>query len=93
MKGDIDVQFIFAAALPTSHPRQRILDLSSRWQAPDLPDGPVELFIGIISAGNHFAERMAVRRTWMQHGLVQSSVVVARFFVALVGEDTEAFVV
>ncbi|PSR89625.1 Hydroxyproline O-galactosyltransferase [Actinidia chinensis var. chinensis] len=83
LKGDIDVQFIFAASLPTSHPRQRILDLSSRWQAPDLPDGPVELFIGIISAGNHFTERMAVRRTWMQHRLIQSSVVVARFFVAL----------
>lgn len=26
----------------------------------------------------------------MQHGLIQSSVVVARFFVALVGEDTKA---
>ena len=93
MKGDINVQSIFAASLPASHIRQRILDLSGRWRAPDLPNGPVELFIGIISAGNHFAERMAVRRTCMQHGLVQSSVVVARFFVALVGEDTEVFVV
>jgi hypothetical protein len=44
----------------------------------------VELFIGILSAGNHFAERMAVRKSWMQHKLIKSSHVVARFFVALV---------
>lgn len=58
--------------------------MSSTWQAPPLPEGPIELFIGILSAGNHFAERMAVRKSWMQHKLVKSSNVVARFFVALV---------
>lgn len=61
--------------------------MSSRWQAPPLPDGPVEVFIGILSAGNHFAERMAVRKSWMQSKLIRSSKVVARFFVALVRED------
>ncbi|GFS32690.1 galactosyltransferase family protein [Actinidia rufa] len=81
-EGDIDVQSIFAASLPASHPRQRILDLSGRWWTLGLPNGPVELFIGIVSASNHFAERMAVR-TWMQHRLVHSSVMVARVFVAL----------
>ncbi|KAL9227399.1 hypothetical protein vseg_003090 [Gypsophila vaccaria] len=86
LKGDIDVHSIFAASLPSSHPSfapQRQLEMSSRWQAPPLPDGPVELFIGILSAGNHFAERMAVRKSWMQHQLIKSSKVVARFFVAL----------
>ncbi|KAI3454600.1 hypothetical protein Pfo_011263 [Paulownia fortunei] len=86
LNGDIDVHSIFAASLPTSHPSyapQRHLDLSDRWKAPPIPYGPVELFIGILSAGNHFAERMAVRRSWMQHKLIKSSNVVVRFFVAL----------
>ncbi|KAK9747992.1 hypothetical protein RND81_02G028800 [Saponaria officinalis] len=86
VSGDIDVHSVFAASLPSSHPSfapQRQLEMSSRWQSPPLPDGPVKLFIGILSAGNHFAERMAVRKSWMQHDLIKSSEVVARFFVAL----------
>ncbi|GFQ07841.1 probable beta-1 3-galactosyltransferase 19 [Phtheirospermum japonicum] len=86
LNGDIDVHSIFAASLPTSHPSfdpQRHLDLSAKWKAPPIPSGPVELFIGILSAGNHFAERMAVRKSWMQHKLIKSSNVVVRFFVAL----------
>ncbi|XP_015868791.3 hydroxyproline O-galactosyltransferase GALT6 [Ziziphus jujuba] len=86
VNGDVDVHSVFAASLPTSHPSyapQQHLDLSSRWVAPPLPDGEVELFIGILSAGNHFSERMAVRKSWMQHRLIRSSNVVARFFVAL----------
>lgn len=85
--GDIDVEAVFAGSLPISHPGfapQRHLDLSRSWQAPSVPDEEVELFIGILSAGNHFAERMAVRKSWMQHKLIRSSKVVARFFVALV---------
>ncbi|KAL7115150.1 hypothetical protein ACP275_04G166800 [Erythranthe tilingii] len=88
VNGDIDVISIFAGSLPTSNPSlglQTHLDLSDRWRAPPIPDGPVELFIGILSAGNHFAERMAVRKSWMQHELIKSSKVVARFFVALHG--------
>ncbi|KAI3853426.1 hypothetical protein MKX03_017742 [Papaver bracteatum] len=88
LNGDIEVHSIFAASLPTSHPSfepQRHLEMSSAWQAPPLPDGPVELFIGILSAGNHFAERMAVRKSWMQSKLIKSANVVARFFVALNG--------
>ncbi|KAM7276861.1 hypothetical protein ACFE04_018727 [Oxalis oulophora] len=88
LNGDIDVQSVFAASLPTSHPSyapQRHLELSEKWKAPLLSEQPVELFIGILSAGNHFAERMAVRKSWMQHNLVKSSNVVARFFVALNG--------
>lgn len=87
MSGDIDVHSIFAASLPSSHPsfaQQRHLEFSTRWVAPPLPDSGVELFIGVLSAGNHFAERMAVRKSWMQHRLVKSAIVVARFFVALV---------
>ncbi|GFZ12074.1 Galactosyltransferase family protein [Actinidia rufa] len=86
LNGDVDIHSIFAASLPTSHPSfapQKLLEKSSKWKAPPFPDGPVELFIGILSAGNHFAERMAVRKSWMQHRLIKSSNVVARFFVAL----------
>lgn len=86
LNGDVDVHSIFAASLPTSHPSsapQRLLEMSDKWRAPPLANGPVELFIGILSAGNHFAERMAVRKSWMQHKLIKSSNVVARFFVAL----------
>ncbi|KAK8529499.1 hypothetical protein V6N13_102413 [Hibiscus sabdariffa] len=88
LKGDLDVHSVFAASLPTSHPSfspQKHLERLSKWKAPQLPDGNVEFFIGILSAGNHFAERMAVRKSWMQHKLIKSSKVVARFFVALNG--------
>ncbi|KAG9449633.1 hypothetical protein H6P81_009598 [Aristolochia fimbriata] len=88
LNGDLEVHSIFAASLPTSHPSfapQRHLEMSTRWQAPPLPDGPVELFVGILSAGNHFAERMAVRKSWLQYNQIKSSNVVARFFVALNG--------
>lgn len=87
MAGDVDVHSVYAASLPASHPSfapQRHLEFSGRWKASLLPDGGVELFIGILSAGNHFAERMAVRKSWMQHKLIKSSNAVARFFVALV---------
>ncbi|KAG6493452.1 hypothetical protein ZIOFF_048438 [Zingiber officinale] len=85
VNGDLHVHNIFAGSLPTSHPSfapQKNLEMSSEWQAPPLPDGPVELFIGILSAGNHFAERMAVRKSWMR-AVSKSSDMVARFFVAL----------
>ncbi|KAG7951677.1 hypothetical protein I3843_12G019700 [Carya illinoinensis] len=84
--GDVDIHSVYAASLPTSHPSfspQRHLEFSNRWKAPPLLDEDAELFIGILSAGNHFAERMAVRKSWMQHKLIKSSIVAARFFVAL----------
>ncbi|CAJ1931637.1 unnamed protein product [Sphenostylis stenocarpa] len=86
INGDVDVHSIFAASLPTSHPSfapQMHLELLPQWKAPPLHNVNVDLFIGILSAGNHFAERMAVRKSWMQHKLIKSSHAVARFFVAL----------
>ncbi|KAL3617999.1 hypothetical protein CASFOL_038320 [Castilleja foliolosa] len=85
LSGDVDVVSIFAASLPTLLPTyaQKHLDFSDSWRAPPVPDGPVELFIGILSAGSHFGERMAVRKSWLQHELIRSSRVVARFIVAL----------
>ncbi|KAF8079621.1 hypothetical protein N665_1013s0018 [Sinapis alba] len=86
VKGNIDVHSIYASSLPSTNPSfapQKHLEMQSIWKAPSLPQKPVELFIGILSAGNHFAERMAVRKSWMQQKLVRSSKVVARFFVAL----------
>ncbi|KAK6922090.1 Glycosyl transferase, family 31 [Dillenia turbinata] len=90
IKGDVDIDSVFAAALPSSHPSfapQKLLEMEARWKAVPLPEGPVELFIGILSAGNHFAERMAVRKSWMQHASIKLSSVVARFFVALSARD------
>lgn len=87
INGDVDVHSIYAASLPTSHPSfapQMHLELLPQWKAPPILGVNVELFIGILSAGNHFAERMAVRKSWMQHKLIKSSHIVARFFVALV---------
>ncbi|OIW00113.1 hypothetical protein TanjilG_29103 [Lupinus angustifolius] len=86
LEGDVDVHSIFAASLPSSHPSffpQQSLEFKNKWRPPPLPASGVELLIGILSAGNHFAERMAVRKSWMQHTLIKSSKVVARFFVAL----------
>ncbi|TKY55140.1 beta-1,3-galactosyltransferase 19 [Spatholobus suberectus] len=86
LSGDIDVHSVFAASLPSVHPNvspQQHLEFSTRWRAPNLPRSGMELLVGILSAGNHFAERMAVRKSWMQHSFIKSSKVVARFFVAL----------
>uniref|UniRef100_N1R4A2 Putative beta-1,3-galactosyltransferase 19 n=1 Tax=Aegilops tauschii TaxID=37682 RepID=N1R4A2_AEGTA len=85
LNGDLDVQSVFAGTLPTTHPSfapQKHLEMFPAWQAPPLPEEPAEIFIGILSAGNHFAERMAARKTWMS-AAQKTSNVVARFFVAL----------
>ncbi|CAH9071488.1 unnamed protein product [Cuscuta epithymum] len=85
--GDVDVHSVYATSLPTSHPSfspQRVLDYSEKWKSLPFPlKKPIQLFIGILSATNHFAERMAIRKTWMQSQAIKSSSVVARFFVAL----------
>ncbi|KAF5944824.1 hypothetical protein HYC85_018901 [Camellia sinensis] len=86
IKGDVDVHSIYATSLPASHPSfspQRVLEMSPQWKALPLPKNPVRLFVGVLSATNHFAERMAVRKTWMQSSAIKSSNVVVRFFVAL----------
>jgi hypothetical protein len=58
--------------------------MSEKWKARPVPEEPIQLFVGILSATNHFAERMAIRKTWMQFPAIQLGNVVARFFVALV---------
>ncbi|CAK9149074.1 unnamed protein product [Ilex paraguariensis] len=86
VKGDVDVHSIYATSLPTSHRSfspQRVLEMSEEWKSCPLPTSPIQLFIGVLSATNHFAERMAVRKTWMQSAAIKSSNVVVRFFVAL----------
>ncbi|TKV90733.1 hypothetical protein SEVIR_9G048100v4 [Setaria viridis] len=88
LKGDLDIESVFADYLPNSPPSfapQSYLEMSEQWKASPLPTEPVELFIGILSATNHFAERMAVRKSWMI-STRRSSNVVARFFVALNGK-------
>lgn len=86
VKGDIEVHSVLATSLPLSHSNlspEATLQMNDKWKAPPLPRGSVDFFIGILSASNHFAERMAIRKTWMQSKLIQTSKVVARFFVAL----------
>jgi len=91
LKGDLDVESVFVAHLPSSPPSfspQSYLEMSEQWKASPLPTEPVELFIGILSAANHFSERMAVRKSWMISSR-RSSNVVARFFVSLVSLANE----
>ncbi|XP_076951454.1 hydroxyproline O-galactosyltransferase GALT2-like [Bidens hawaiensis] len=86
VKGDVDVHSVYATSLPTSHPSfspQRVIEMSEKWKAKPLPRHRTRVFIGILFATNHFAERMAIRKTWMQSSAVKSSDVVVRFFVAL----------
>ncbi|KAL8468573.1 hypothetical protein ACS0TY_031679 [Phlomoides rotata] len=87
VKGDVEVHSVYATSLPTSHPSfspKRVLDFSEKWKSHSIPKGDFQLFIGVLSATNHFAERMAVRKTWMQSLPVKESKVAVRFFVALV---------
>jgi len=86
LNGDLDVHSVIAGSLPTTHPSfapQNYLEFSTVWQAPPLPDEPVDIFIGVLSSANHFAERMGVRKTWMS-AVLKSPNRVARFFVALI---------
>ncbi|KAJ6800721.1 uncharacterized protein M6B38_201660 [Iris pallida] len=86
IKGDVEIHSVYATSLPRSHPSfslQQVLEMSENWRSHPLPESPVQLFIGILSATNHFAERMAIRKTWMQSSEIKSRNVVARFFVAL----------
>ncbi|CAI9089698.1 OLC1v1024318C1 [Oldenlandia corymbosa var. corymbosa] len=86
IKGDVDIHSVHATSLPTSHPSfspQRVIDFAEQWKSSPLPSHNIQVFIGVLSATNHFAERMAVRKTWMQSAAIRSSNVVVRFFVAL----------
>lgn len=94
IKGDVDVHSVYATSLPTSHPSfspQRALEMSEKWRTRSIHVNPIKLFIGVLSASNHFAERMAVRKTWMQSSAIKSSLIVVRFFVALVSLFTFSF--
>ncbi|KAF8708489.1 hypothetical protein HU200_029852 [Digitaria exilis] len=89
LKGDLDVESVVASYLPSSPPSfasQSYLEMSEQWKASPLPTEPVELFVGILSAASHFAERMAVRKSWMI-STKKTPNVVARFFVALSGKN------
>ncbi|TKY71935.1 beta-1,3-galactosyltransferase 17 [Spatholobus suberectus] len=57
--------------------------MSETWKSSALPKHAVRLFIGVLAASNHFAERMAVRKMWIQAAAIKSLGVVVRFFVAL----------
>lgn len=85
VNGDVEVGSMVAGTLPTAHPNilHRNLELLAELKAPP-PEEPVELFIGILSAGSHFTERMAARRSWMS-AVRNSSSTMACFFVALNG--------
>lgn len=84
--GDVDLQAIIATSLPSMPPKtldEQIFENWMLWKTPAVQEGPIDLFIGVLSASSHFSERMAVRSTWFQSEPIQSSKVVARFFVAM----------
>ncbi|KAJ7271278.1 hypothetical protein O6H91_Y396200 [Diphasiastrum complanatum] len=84
--GDIELHSVVATSLPLSHPKlspELVVVDAEKWRAPKQLGSSVKLFIGILSSSTHFAERMAVRKTWMQSKPITSSDVIARFFVGL----------
>ncbi|KAJ7565090.1 hypothetical protein O6H91_02G047500 [Diphasiastrum complanatum] len=83
--GNIDLHAVVITSLPfhPSFSSEKDLKEFERWKAPPMAKGPISLFIGIISKSTNFAERMAIRKTWMQSDSIRSAKVVARFFVAL----------
>ncbi|CAI5469477.1 unnamed protein product [Closterium sp. Yama58-4] len=85
ISGAIRLKSFVATSLPLSPPlRTADLEASESLKAPVVRrDANVSMFIGILSATNHFAERTAVRKTWLQHPQIRSGEVVARFFLAL----------
>lgn len=86
VSGDVDLQSIIATSLPALPPKaedNQVFENWNLWRAPKVREGPIELFIGVLSTSNHFAERMAVRSTWFQMEPIKSAEVVARFFVAM----------
>ncbi|KAL2474976.1 putative beta-1 [Abeliophyllum distichum] len=86
IKGDVEVHSVYATSLPTSHPSfstNKVLEFFEKWRSHPIPQDNIQLFIGVLSATNHFAERMAIRKTWMQSLAIKSSKVAVRFFVAL----------
>lgn len=89
MYGDLDYELVTINALPPVHPSyisELVLEEGQMWKAPSYPMEEIDLFVGVMSSSNHFSERMAVRKTWFQSCSIQSSNVVARFFVALVSK-------
>jgi hypothetical protein len=89
MYGDLDYESVTINALPPVHPSyisELVLEEGQMWKAPSYPMEEIDLFVGVMSSSNHFSERMAVRKTWFQSRSIQSSNVVARFFVALVSK-------
>ncbi|KAH7289590.1 hypothetical protein KP509_30G010900 [Ceratopteris richardii] len=85
VKGDIQLHSIVATSLRLSHPSlspDTVLELNHKWKVP-LQHTSVDFFIGILSSSNHFSERMAIRKTWLQSKSIQTAKVLARFFVAL----------
>ena len=87
ISGNLVLQSLVATSLAKRPPLLKAqLDRSLHLRAPPLhSEGHnASLFVGVLSATNHFAERTAVRRTWMQHPQIRSGEVVVRFFLALV---------
>ena len=85
--GNIDIRAMIATALPSLPPKslyEKIFEKWQLWKAPKLPKGPIDLFIGVLSAPDHFTQRLAIRSAWFQTKPIMSSDVVARFFVAMV---------
>jgi len=72
LKGDLDVESVFVAHLPSSPPSfspQSYLEMSEQWKASPLPTEPVELFIGILSAAEAWRFQMQNSRFFeIDHG-------------------------
>nr|GEV37941.1 hydroxyproline O-galactosyltransferase GALT2-like [Tanacetum cinerariifolium] len=63
--------------------------MSEKWKTKTLLHNPIQVFIGILFATNHFAKRIAIRKTWMQSSAIKASDVVVCFFCGSVDETIQ----
>ncbi|XP_057861921.2 hydroxyproline O-galactosyltransferase GALT4 isoform X1 [Cryptomeria japonica] len=94
VKEDIQVENIDAYSLPSIAQTISLGKLAVQRQDPKAqtilqPSGHPHIFVGIISASNNFAQRMAIRRTWLRSHTIQASFQAAAFFFVALDIDKD----
>ncbi|KAF3456419.1 hypothetical protein FNV43_RR01069 [Rhamnella rubrinervis] len=80
--GGLNLLSALAKALPVSEDHDLVVDVDNL-KAPSIQKKRLVMLIGVFSSGNNFERRMALRRSWMQYGVVRAGKVAVRFFIGL----------
>ncbi|KAJ7530163.1 hypothetical protein O6H91_15G082500 [Diphasiastrum complanatum] len=84
LAGDLQLNSIMAKGLPVREDASDLPDLELLKAPGNLSKNTeLKIFIGVVSTGNNFDRRLALRRSWMQYEAVRSGTVAVRFFVGL----------